>query len=136
MRHAVFATEAEGLIRSRVTGWVDWNAAQDVWTALDDRRRAGELPLVKFFEVRSQDDPAYNGLAYEPWNAVPVEERPQWVKLTRGDRARLLDIESAADAMFTELAADGEWSHLAAVTISDYAWAAARFCFPQEAKYL
>lgn len=65
-----------------------------------------------------------------------------YVKLSRRERERLLrigrdagDMESAADAMFTELCADARWEHLEAVTISDYTWAAAKFCYPQEAKY-
>jgi hypothetical protein len=71
-----------------------------------------------------------------------TETKPTYVKLNRVERARLLDIgrredslENAADAMFTELAGDPKWEHLEAVVISDYTWAAARFCFPQEAKY-
>lgn len=141
-RCAVFVTSPE-LNRSRVTRWLDWNSAQDEWERLDNRRRAGELPHVKFLEVRSKDDPNYNAVEYEPWLALPIEERPPWVKLDRPSRDRLLDIgrragdlESAGDAMFTELMnSSSEWEHLEAVTISDYAWAAARFCFPREARY-
>lgn len=144
MKSAVFATGFEPTFeRSRVTGWLSWDKAQDEWMRLDDRRRAGELPHVKFLEVRSSDDPKYNGLPYRPWDALPESERPQWVKLSRTDREHLLDIgrkagdlQSAHDEMFDELMNDPEWSHLPAVTISDYTWAAARFCFPQEAKYL
>jgi hypothetical protein len=44
-------------------------------------------------------------------------------------------MESAADAMFTELCSWPEWTHLEAVVISDYTWAAAKFCFPNEARY-
>jgi len=140
MKHAVFATDLEHN-RCRVSRWIDWGAAQDEWTRLNDRRTAGEIPHVKFFEVRSADDPKYNGLPFYPWEALPVEERPQWVKLSRPSRARLLDIgrkagslQDAADAMFTELCNDPEWSHLTAVTISDYTWAAANFCYPHEAR--
>ena len=67
---------------------------------------------------------------------------PTYVSLTRNERERLLDVgrkagnlQDAADAMFTELCADPRWEHLEAVTISDYTWSAARFCFPAEARY-
>jgi hypothetical protein len=139
MRHAVFATSPEHF-RSRVTRWLDLNAAHDEWERLNERRIAGELPHVKFVEVRSSDDPKYNALPFQPWDALPVEERPQWVKLDRPGRERLLAIgrragsfHDAADAMLSELLYDPQWSHLEAVTISDYAWAAAAFCFPREA---
>jgi hypothetical protein len=139
--HAVFATTPE-LVRVRVTRFGDWLATQDEWERLDNRRRAGELPEVKHFEVRSSDDPKYRGLDYCPWLALAIEERPQHVKLDRPSRERLLAIgrqaggrDDAADAMMTELLQDPQWSHLEAITISDYAWAAANFCFPQEARY-
>src|SRR5262245_29193378 len=119
-RHAVFVTTTDN-DRARVTRWLDWGRAQDEWSRLDDRRRAGELPGVKFFEVRAGDDPSYKGLPLQTWAALPVEERPQYVQLSRPDRARLLDIgraagdmQSAADAMFDVLAQDAEWSHLEA----------------------
>jgi len=139
-KHAVFATSPE-LRRVRVSRWMEWGAATDEWTRLDDRRRANEMPHVRHFEVRSSDDPSYRGLDYEPWQALPVEERPQWVKLSRDARESLLavgrragSLQDAADAMFDVLIHDSEWSHLAAVTISDYTWAAAQFCFPHESK--
>lgn len=69
-------------------------------------------------------------------------DRPEFVSLTRPERERLLRIgrredslENAADAMFTELVGDPRWEHLEAVVISEYTWAAARFCFPGEAQY-
>lgn len=139
---AVFATSWE-LRRSRSTRWLSWGDAQDEWERLDDLRRAGKLDGVKFLEVRSADDPKYNTSPYEPWAVLTDEEKPTWVKLDRVERETLLalgrkagDLDSAASAMLDELLADGRWEHLEAVTISDYAWAAARFCFPQEAKYL
>jgi len=143
MKHAVFATSpAPEHRRVRVTRWLEWGAATDEWTRLDDRRRAGEMPHVKHFEVRSSDDPRYAALDYEPWEALPVEERPKWVKLDRPHREALLalgrqagDLQAAADVMFDSLAQDPEWSHLEAVTISDYTWAAAHFCFPHESRY-
>lgn len=70
------------------------------------------------------------------------ETKLDHVKLNRVERSKLLDIgraagdmESAADAMFTELCSREEWEHLEAVVISDYTWAAAKFCYPQEARY-
>lgn len=140
MKHAVFATD-HALRRFRVSPWLDWGKAQDAWEAID--RKRPELTDVKFVEVRSQDDPKYRLRPYAPWLALPDAEKPEWVSLDRVERSRLLDIgraagdlESAADAMFTELCSDSRWAHLAAVTISDYTWAAARFCFPREAQYL
>lgn len=140
MKHAVFATTPD-LHRCRVTRWLEWGAAQDAWTALDNRRRAGEMPHLKFVEVRSQDDPRYRDLPYEDWNAVPESERPQWVTLTRGARQDLLAVgrkagglQDAADAMFDVLVHDDRWAHLSAVTISDYTWAAAHFAFPHESR--
>src|SRR5262245_39098747 len=140
-RHAVFTTTTD-LHRSRSTRWLAWDAAQDEWERLDDLRRAGKLDEVKFVEVRSQDDPRYRDLPYEPYRVLTAEERPTWVKLDRAERAHLLAIgrrcgglDEAASTMFDELLKDGRWEHLPAVDISDYAWAAARFCFPQEAKY-
>jgi len=140
-KHAVFATSPE-LHRVRVSRWLDWGAATDEWTRLDDRRRAHEMPHVRHFEVRSSDDPSYRGLDYEPWQALPVEERPKWVKLSRSHRNALIalgreagDLQAAADAMFDSLSGDPEWAHLPAVTISDYTWAAAQFCFPNESRY-
>lgn len=38
-------------------GTLDWNDAIDKWYELDDARRAGRLPMVKFLEVRSALDP-------------------------------------------------------------------------------
>jgi hypothetical protein len=141
-KHAVFATD-QRTRRTRVSGWLDWGKAQDEWERLDDLRRAGEFSDTRFFSVRSSDDAQWNGSPFEPWHAFTDEEKPTWVKLDRTERQHLLavgraagDLESAADVMFSELMKDGRWEHLEAVTVSDYTWAAARFCFPQEAKYL
>lgn len=61
------------------------------------------------------------------------------VKLSRDERERLLDVgraagglEFAKDAMMDELLGDPRWQHLEAEELSDYAWAAAKFCFPRE----
>lgn len=73
----------------------------------------------------------------------PVKERPEakvtFVRLDRTEREYLLDIgraagslERAKDAMFTALLSDDRFEHLEAETISDYAWAAAKWCFPRE----
>lgn len=64
------------------------------------------------------------------------------VKLTRQERKTLLrvgrkagDIDSASEAMAGVLFDDVRFEHLAATVISDYAWAAARFCFPADARW-
>lgn len=59
--HAVFGLDAEGK-KFRVSEDLTWNQAQREWTRLDDLRRAGYLPHVRFFEVRSTDDPRYADL--------------------------------------------------------------------------
>lgn len=71
-----------------------------------------------------------------------VQKPLDHVKLDRPERERLLDIGRAAgdlysakDAMFTELLADERFEHLDPVVVSDYAYAAAKFCFPAETKY-
>lgn len=52
--HRVYATTASGTFR--VSDDLSWNAAQWEWNRLDELRRAGYMPHVKFFEVRSVDD--------------------------------------------------------------------------------
>lgn len=140
-RHAVFATSHD-LRRARVSNWLGWNTAQDEWERLDDLRRAGELPDVKFLEVRSMDDPNYRSAPHEPWMSYTADEKPKWVKLDRAERAALLELgrkqsclDEASDVMFDALFSDPRWEHLPAVDVSDYAHAAARFCFPHEARY-
>lgn len=68
------------------------------------------------------------------------------VKLTRSERRALLnigrragDMYSAEGAMTHTLMNDerfaGRFAELPATVISDYCMAAARFCFPREARY-
>ena len=78
------------------------------------------------FSVRSSADPT-------------LVRRLSYVKLDRTERERLLDIgrragslEGAKDEMLSELLSDPRFSHLEAEELSDYAWAAAKFCFPRE----
>lgn len=59
--HAVFGAKADGT-RFRVSDNLTWGAAQLEWNRLDELRRAGYLPHVRFFEVRSTDDPKYADL--------------------------------------------------------------------------
>jgi len=139
-KHAVFATDYE-LNRYRVSAWLGLGAAHDVWEALDAKRT--ELDDVKFVEVRQLGDPKYSALPYAPWLVLADAEKPTYVSLSRPERQRLLDIgrraggrDDAASAIMDELLGEPRWGHLAAVVISDYAWAAANFCFPHEAKYL
>lgn len=123
----------------RVSAALTWDRAQDLWTKLDDERRANGQVRETYYEVRSLDDPNYSGLPYLDLARTKLDH----VKLSRPERSRLLDIgrragdrDAAADAIFTELCGAAEWDHLDATVISDYAWAAANFCFPQEARYL
>lgn len=78
------------------------------------------------FAVRSAADPN-------------VVRRLDYVKLDRVERETLLDLgrragslEAAKAAMFSELLTDARFEHLDPVELSDYAWAAAKFCFPRE----
>lgn len=133
-QHAVFANK-----RTRVSNWTTWDAAQDLWSKLDDERRAGNYPHARFFEVRAKGDPVYSKL---PKADLATYKKLDYVKLSRSEREHLLsvgraegDLDSASDAMFTALVNDERWEHLDAVTVSEYAHAAARFCFPQESKW-
>lgn len=70
--HAVFATTAAGE-RVRVTDPASWNWAQAEWKRMDDARRSRQFPTVKFFEVRSMDDPAYKDSPVSLGHGTPVE---------------------------------------------------------------
>lgn len=50
--HSVFATGYDGKTY-RVSDPLDWQAAQREWHTLDDLHRAGRMPHVKFYEVRT-----------------------------------------------------------------------------------
>lgn len=52
-----------------------WNEAQARWLELDDARRAGRAPHVRYFAVRSTDDPQWSGIdvLYKPGYFNPVE---------------------------------------------------------------
>ena len=50
--NAVFATAHNGRA-FRVSDPLSWDAAQSEWRKLDEMHRAGRLPHVKFFEVRT-----------------------------------------------------------------------------------
>jgi hypothetical protein len=64
--HIVGAVTAQGdYVRTTAT-WT-WRGAQRLWQELDDRRRAGEFPHVKFFVVRSVDDPQWNSASGPKW---------------------------------------------------------------------
>jgi hypothetical protein len=70
--HAVFATTAAGK-RVRVTDPAAWDRAQFEWRTLDDQRRARRFPTVKFFEVRSMDDPGYKDAPVSLGHGTPVD---------------------------------------------------------------
>lgn len=140
-KHAVFATDHDGN-RHRVSAWLSWGAAQDEWTRLDDLRRAGELQDVRFFGVRSSDDPGYNRAPRSPWLTQTAAQRPDCVKLDRTERQHVVELargtagmDEAADVVFTHLLGQARWSHLEATVVSDYAWGVARFAFPREARF-
>lgn len=80
-QHAVFATLEDGS-KHRVSDWMDWIDAQDMWTAMDDQRREamknkgllavnrfpGKFERIKHYEVRSENDPNY---AHRPQMYLP-----------------------------------------------------------------
>lgn len=68
--HGVFVTLADGS-KHRVCDWTSWTEAIDLWTALDDQRReaisakglvAYKGQPIRYYEVRSANDPAYADL--------------------------------------------------------------------------
>jgi len=138
-KHAVFMDRTH-----RVSAALSWDKAQELFEKLDDERRADGnarpgTDSYLYYEVRSLDDPAYKALPFLDLSTRKLDH----VRLSRPERERLLDIgrraggrDDAADAIMSELLCDPHWAHLEAIVISDYAWAAANFCFPQEARYL
>lgn len=69
-QHAVFVTLADGT-QFRTTDWLDWDQAIDRWCAMDDQRRdaikaqglvAFNGQPIRHYEVRSENDPAYQDL--------------------------------------------------------------------------
>lgn len=70
--HAVFATTAAGE-RVRVSDPADWSATTADWSRLDTLRRQRRFPTVKFFEVRSMDDPGYRDAPVSLGHGTPVE---------------------------------------------------------------
>lgn len=121
LHHAVFDTETN----ERVSRWLHFAAASDLHT-----KQYGE-PRDRYV-VRSRQDPRYRDL---PLRVVKLDH----VKLDRVEREELLDLgrragdlESAKDAMLDELLSDPRFADIDVVEVSDYAFAAAKFCFPRE----
>jgi hypothetical protein len=110
------------------------------------RRTLEALEQAGLVEYDYELVPHADGVYTERFTVTPVEgataDKPEFVSLDRTERARLLDVgraagdmQTAADEMFSVLLQDPRWEHLEAVVISEYSWAAAKFCFPNEAKY-
>lgn len=59
--HAVFATYADGS-KARVTEPNSWSWTINRWNQMDEMRRGKRYAEVRFFEVRSMDDPKYKDL--------------------------------------------------------------------------
>ncbi len=69
--HAVFATTYDHKI-VRVSDPSDWDGAQYEWKKLDALRPAGRMPHVRYFEVRSMDDPKYKNAPLSLTHRRPV----------------------------------------------------------------
>lgn len=153
--HAVFAVTKTGNVRLRVTDWTDWGTAGDTYIAAKDPFQPGGTPKtvngeeVFYLAVRAGNDPGWNNapealLEDEEGNEVckPKSLLP-YVKLTRGERQMFADqaraachgLDDAACYLADAIDATGRFGHLEYIVISDYAWALARFIYPQEAKY-
>ena len=71
--HAVFARTADGQV-VRVTDSGDWPSIQRQWKKLDGYRRERRFPHVRFFEVRSMDDPGYAGIPVSSQHGEPLDK--------------------------------------------------------------
>lgn len=118
-RYAVVNFKTE----QRVSPWVSLPTADRLYAEQGDPNTFG---------VRSRQDPRWANAPYAP-------PKLDHVRLDRVERSQLLDIgrkagglEAAKDAMFDELLADPRFEEIDVVEVSDYAWAAAKFCFPRE----
>lgn len=49
-----------------------WDGAQARWRELDDARLAGRTPHIRYFAVRSVDDPDWHGALWKPGYFNPV----------------------------------------------------------------
>jgi hypothetical protein len=55
-QHALFAVDHDNE-KHRVSRWLPWHDAVDMWYRYDDMRRAHMLPQTKYLAVRQVDDP-------------------------------------------------------------------------------
>lgn len=124
--YAVFSRDP----RERLTTWMTWEDAQRAYAC---GYTNGDRTLDRV--VRSSVDPAWCGAEYR----VPAAQPAKRVRLTADERERLLalgraagDLEGAKDRMLNALCSDARFEHLPADELSDYAWAAAKFCYPRE----
>lgn len=84
-QHGVFVTTATGDKR-RLTDPLTWDAAQHEWLQLDDDRRAGRYPHIRYFEVRSMGDPGYRDLPVMCLGVVKVLPGSRGTTLGRAAR--------------------------------------------------
>lgn len=122
VQHAVFTRQP----RERITAWGTFEQSTEAYYR-------GDRSVDRV--VRSSVDPEWCGAEFRQ----PAAQPAKYVKLTRDERERLLNVgrcagclEAAKDAMFDDLAADARFEHLDAEVLSDYAWSAAKFCYPRE----
>lgn len=138
--------EVEDALKSRVTLGRCRHGCDRAWFW---RKGTGTLDEVRCPNCGShlyQTSLAYGREFYfiaaeEPVRIPAPEPKPTYVTLDKPERELMLeigrragDLYSAKDAIFNELLSDPRWEHLEAEVISDYAWAAARWCFPQESR--
>ena len=131
-----------------------WNAAQDEFEYHDDMRRSGRRPNVRYYAVRSTDDPDprwVNASTDAPdgvFNTADADQLP--FRLSGGQRQQLVreafafrrqhnygdgvDPTEIADHVFTTLLNDERYCNLTrdyeAIEVSDYAYGIARFVTP------
>lgn len=97
--HLVYAV-TDDLARHRVSGPLDWDTAQRRWRKLDDQRRAQRRQTiggerVRYFAVRSADDPEWPGPLAERGRIEVEADRPHEIVLVHVRQRRVTPKYSA-----------------------------------------
>jgi hypothetical protein len=152
-QHIVLACAQDGTYY-RLPGSMSWGTAQDEWSYHDDMRRSGRRPNVRYYAVRSANDPdprwasASTAAPDGIFNTADADQLP--FKLSAGQRNQLVreahrfrrehdygdgvDPTEVSDHVFTTLLNDEPYCNLTrdyeAIEVSDYAYGIARFVTP------